>query len=115
VLSRSDLSDNWTQFNDDMTVKQSCELGGEERLVGYIAIKLNSKFPELFRPSELEARTPPRWTQLISNGGLHIPFYNFLNLARRWNLYFIKFHNSSRKWKINNWSNNGNTIKPNPY
>jgi hypothetical protein len=78
-------SENWTQFNDDMTAKQSCKFGGEERLVGYIAMKLKSKFPELLLLSELETRTPQSWTQLTSNGGLHIPSYNFFNLAKRWN------------------------------
>jgi hypothetical protein len=75
--------ENWTQFNDDMTVKQSCELGGKERLIGYIAMKLKSKFPELLLPSELETRTPQSWTQLTSSGGLNLPSYNFLNLAIR--------------------------------
>jgi hypothetical protein len=94
-------SENWASFNDGMTMRQSMEFGGEEKLLGYIVMKLKSKFPELILPSELESRQPQSWTQFVSRGGLHLPSYDFLNLARRWNSYFEAFHNSNNKWKLN--------------
>jgi hypothetical protein len=49
---------------------------------------------------DLERRNPQSWVQTISHGRLHVPSYDFLNLARSWNSYFIAFHDSTKKWKV---------------
>jgi len=94
--------ETWTEYNENLTTEQQCELGGEEFIAGYILSKLKSYFPELILEDE-EDRAPSSWVQDISKGSLVIPSYKMLQLLKEWNKYFFTFHfNWGGKWRYNN-------------
>ena len=66
-------SEVWEKFNEDLTIQQQCELGGEEYMAGYILGKLKGHFPELILDPSEEVRFPLSWFLGPSKGGLILP------------------------------------------
>jgi len=84
-------SDTWMAYNSNLTYKESCELGGQEYVAGFIASKLVSKHPELVLPMKDLERLPKSWTQQLSHGNLTVPIpewvSQFINMDKAFNVF----------------------------
>ena len=84
-----DDSHNRVDLDEENHLNYAAEQG-LDHICGYIAFKLQNKFP--FLGSKERTESSSKWTAVLSCGGLYYPSQEFASASKQFDAEFEKFH-----------------------